>query len=454
MTQPPGPSPSRYLRTLRIFKALFRPLDYLQEDTRRYGDIYQLGRQPPFVVISNPQAIKEIFTAPPEQFEIGKGNASLSFLLGDNSLLLKDGEPHQQRRRLLMPSFHGEYLQTYAQQICEITQQVTNQWQVGKPFRVRADMQEITLRVILRVVFGLDSGERYEQLRRLLSSLLDSISSPLSSSLLFFSFLQKDWGPLSPWGRFLRLKQQVKQLLYEEIRDRREQNQSGDDILSLLITAQDSSGASMSDEEIHDELMTLLVAGHETTASALVWALYWVHYLPEVHEELGQELNSLGDRTNPLEVTRLPYLGAVVAETLRIYPIVAGTFTRICQSPMELMGYRFEAGTAFVASIYSTHQREELYPQPKQFRPERFLERQYSPYEYLPFGGGNRRCLGAALALMEMKLALATIVSRFQLTLPNKRPLKPVRRGLTVAPPGNFQMAVHSRRNQKASALV
>ena len=454
MTQPPGPTPSRYLRTLRIFKALFRPLDYLQEDTRRYGDIYQLGRQPPFVVISNPQAIKEIFTAPLEQFEIGKGNASLSFLLGDNSLLLMDGEPHQQRRRLLMPSFHGEYLQTYAQQIYEITQQVTNQWQVGKPFRVRADMQEITLRVILRVVFGLDSGERYEQLRRLLSSLLDSISSPLSSSLLFFSFLQKDWGPLSPWGRFLRLKQQVKQLLYEEIRDRREQNQSGDDILSLLITAQDSSGESMSDEEIHDELMTLLVAGHETTASALVWALYWVHYLPEVHEELGQELNSLGDRTNPLAVTRLPYLGAVVAETLRIYPIVAGTFTRICQSPMELMGYRFEAGTAFVASIYSTHQREELYPQPKQFRPERFLERQYSPYEYLPFGGGNRRCLGAALALMEMKLALATIVSRFQLTLPNKRPLKPVRRGLTVAPPGNFQMAVHSRRNQKASALV
>ena len=454
MTQPPGPSPSRYLRTLRIFKALFRPLDYLQEDTQRYGDIYQLGRQPPFVVISNPQAIKEIFTAPSEQFEIGKGNASLSFLLGDNSLLLKDGEPHQQRRRLLMPSFHGEYLQTYAQQICEITQQVTNQWQVDKPFRVRADMQEITLRVILRVVFGLDSGERYEQLRRLLSSLLDSISSPLSSSLLFFSFLQKDWGPLSPWGRFLLLKQQVKQLLYEEIRERREQNQSSDDILSLLIMAQDSSGISMSDEEIHDELMTLLVAGHETTASALVWALYWVHYLPEVHEQLRQELNSLGNNANSLAVTRLPYLGAVVAETLRIYPIVAGTFTRTCQSPMELMGYRFEAGTAFVASIYSTHQREELYPQPKQFRPERFLERQYSPYEYLPFGGGNRRCLGAALALMEMKLALATIVSRFQLTLSNKRPLKPVRRGLTVAPPGNFQMAVHSRRNQKASALV
>ncbi|MBE9167836.1 cytochrome P450 [Pleurocapsales cyanobacterium LEGE 06147] len=461
MRQLPGPPAIKWLRTLRLFKLIFRPLDYFDDDRKRYGDIYQLGglTSPPFVIVSNPQAIEEIFTASPDSFEVGRGNASLSFLLGDNSLLLLDGEPHRQKRRLLMPAFHGECLQSYSQSICEITEQVTgrtspalegrgqpltNQWLVGKSFPVRLYMQEITLRVILQAVFGLNRRqERYEQLRRLLSSLLDTISSPLSSSLIFFEALQQDWGSLSPWGRFLRLKQRVRQLLYEEIKERREQDkQTGNDILSVLMSAKDASGKPMSDEELHDELMTLLVAGHETTASALVWALYWIHYLPEVRDKLLGELETLGEEKNWHQIARLPYLEAVVAETLRIYPIVVGTFARRLKSPMELMGYKFETGTAFAASIYLTHQREDLYPSPKQFRPERFWERQYSPYEYLPFGGGNRRCLGAALAQMEMKLVLATILSRYELALKHNRPLKPVRRGLTIAPPSSFQMVV------------
>lgn len=422
----------------------------MDQNTQRYGDIYRLGRpdSPGFVVLSNPQAIKELFTAPSEQFEVGRGNNGLQFMFGDNSLLFLDGEPHQQRRRLLMPAFHGEYLQTYAQQIVEIAEQVMNQWPVGNAFRVRPSMQEITLRVILRVVFGLDRGERYERLRTLLSSLLDTISSPLGSPFIFFSFLQKDWGALSPWGRFLRLKQQVKQLLYEEIQERRKQNCVGKDILSLLIFAQDEFGESMGDAEIHDELMTLLVAGHETTASALVWALYWIHSLLEVQSKLLQELEHFSDAENPIAITRLPYLGAIVAETLRIYPIAPGAFTRRCKASMRLLEYQFEAGTTFAVSIYSTHQREDLYPQHQQFRPERFLERQYSAYEYLPFGGSNRRCLGAALALMEMKLVLAAVVSRFQLTLIGQRPLKPIRRGVTLAPP-EIRMRVEALKSKQ-----
>jgi cytochrome P450 len=446
MRQLPGPPTSKLLRTLRLFKLIFRPLNYYQDDLKRYGDIYQLGGKtsPGFIVISNPKAIKEIFTANPELFETGKGNRVLQFLVGEKSLLLLDGESHQRQRRLLMPPFHGECLQLYSKLISEITEQVTDQWQVGKPFRVRPYMQEITLRVILQAVFGLSrEGKRYEELRQLLSSLLDTISSPFSSSLIFFESLQKDWGPLSPWGRFLRLKQQVQQLIYEEIKERREQGkQDGKDVLSLLLLARDENGQEMSDRELHDELMTLLIAGHETTASALVWGLYWIHYLPEVENKLVKELDSLQENITESTILQLPYLGAIVAETLRIYPIATGTFTRILKSPMEIMGYQFEAGTAFGISIYGTHRREDLYPQPQSFRPERFLERQYSAYEYLPFGGGNRYCLGAALAQMEMKLVLAKIVSRFQLKLKLNRPLQPVRRGLTLAPPSSFQMIV------------
>lgn len=456
MTLPPGANSSGLLRYWRTYQAIFHPLKLFEDDTKRYGDIYRLGRRSPFtIVLSNPQAVKEIFTAPPEQFDIGKANASLSFLLGDNSLILMDGEAHQQRRRLLMPSFHSEYLQSYSQMIWEITEQVTSRWQVGKPFKVRLYTQEITLRVILQVVFGLESqGERSEQLRRLLSEMLDTISSPLSSSLLFFPFLQKDWGSWSPWGRFLRLRQQIKQLLYEEIRERRAENKlAGNDILTLLMLAKDEAGESLTDEELHDELMTLLIAGHETTASALVWALYWVHYLPEVREKLLKELNGCGE-TNKIEIVKLPYLNAVVSETLRIYPIVFGSFARVSKSPMELMGYQFEPETAFVALTYALHHREDLYPQAQLFRPERFLERQYSPHEFLPFGGGNRRCLGAALALMEMKLVLAQILSQYNLELISDRQLKPVRRGLTMAPPGNFQMLVCDRKSEKIPALV
>ena len=454
MTLPDGPRSPRFLRMLKL---IFRPLDYLDEYSQRYGDIFKVGgdNSPPFVYVGNPQAIKEILTADPAQFHSGQGNGVLRYLLGDNSITLLDGDRHERQRRLLIPPFHGDRLRTYSQLICDITQEVTDEWTIGKPFAVRPPMQEITLRVILGAVFGLDEGERFQQLRQLLNLVLEALGTPLSSTLLFFPSLRQDWGPFSPWGRFLRIKQQVRQLLYDEIRERREQGDfSRTDILSLLLSARDEAGQPMTDEELHDELMTLLVAGHETTASALTWALYWIHHLPDVQDKLLHELDTLGDGVDPMEIARLPYLSAICSETLRIYPIAPSTFIRILKSPMEIGGYQFEAGTALMPSIYLIHQREDIYPEPKRFKPERFLERQYSPYEYFPFGGSNRRCIGAALALLEMKLVLATIVSRYQLKLTSNRPIQPVRRGLTLAPPGGMQMVAIAPRLQKTPVRV
>ena len=435
-------------RFIRLLQRFAYPLEYLEMSAKKYGDTFKVGGEnsPGAVYLSHPQAIQQVFNAPPETFDSGRGNQLLNFLLGDNSLILLDGDRHQRQRKLLTPPFYADRMRAYSQLICDLTQQATTEWQIGKSFNVRTYMQEITLRVILQAVFGLHQGERYDQLQQLLTALLETIGSPLGSTVLFFPVLQKDWGAWSPWGRFLRLRQQVDELIYTEIRERRKIDNSNNDILTLLMSAQDQDGQPMTDEELHDELMTLLVAGHETTASALTWALYWSHYHPEVLEKLRYELQSIGDNLDPNLIAKLPYLTAVCQETLRIYPITATTFIRILKSPLEIMGDQLEAGTMLIPCVYLAHHREDLYPESKHFRPERFLERQFSPYEYFPFGGGNRRCIGMGLAQLEMKLALATILSRFELALTSNHPVKPVRRGLTMAPPGNLRMVVKNKR--------
>lgn len=219
MKLPKGPRTPQFVRTIKL---VARPLDYLETYAQRYGDTFKVGsKKSPLVYFSHPQAIQKIFTAAPELFDSGKGNRILRFLLGEHSLVLLDGDRHQRQRRLLMPPFHGDRMRTYSQLICDITEQVMSQWTIGESLLIRSSMQEITLRVILQAVFGLHDGQRFQQLRQLLTSLLDSIGSPLSSTLLFFRSLQRDWGPLSPWGRFLRQKQQIDQLIYDEIRERR-----------------------------------------------------------------------------------------------------------------------------------------------------------------------------------------------------------------------------------------
>jgi cytochrome P450 len=437
---PDGPKTPRLLQTIR---GILHPIKYIEKSAQEYGDFYtaKFAAFPTQVIISNPQAIQEIFTADSKVFNCSKSNQVLHPLLGEYSLILQEGNYHQQQRKLLLPSFHGERMKAYGETICEITKQVINQWEVGQVFPARQAMQEISLKVILRTIFGLDEGERYQQLRELMGILIDTIGSPLKSSFILLPLLQKDLGAWSPWGKFIRQKQQIDKLLSAEIQERKAKNDfTGEDILTLMMTARDEAGQAMTEAELRDELMTLLFAGHETTATALAWALYWIHYLPEVKEKLLNELNTMGENPDLMAITKLPYLNAVCCETLRIYPVVLFTFARLVQSPIKIMDYEFQPGTLLSPCIYLVHHREDLYPQPKQFKPERFLERQFSPYEFLPFGGGNRRCIGMAFAMFEMKLVLATILRHTQLNLAEKGPILPVRRGVTMTPAGGVKM--------------
>ena len=443
---PDGPKDSRFVQTVR---GILNPLKYLEEKYQKYGDIFtgEFSNFPPQVIISNPQAIQEIFTADSKLFKSGEVNQITLPLVGSNSLLLLDGDRHLQQRKLLMPPLHGDRMKAYGQIIRDTTEKVINNWTAGSLFTAQASMQEISLEVILHAVFGLSEGERYQQIQQVMVTMLNVFSNPLNATFLFLKSLQKDLGAWSPWGRFLRQRQRLDELLYQEIRDRKTQSKPlGEDILSLLISARDEAGEAMSDVELRDELMTMLFAGHETTATALAWALYWIHYLPEVREKLLQELSSIDvENADAIEISKLPYLNAVCSETLRIYPVVFFAFPRILQAPMQLMGYNIPKGMVLSSCIYLVHHRPDIYPEPKRFKPERFLDRQFSPYEYFPFGGGNRRCIGAAFAMFEMKLVLAKVLSRYSLELAENRPVLPVRRGLTMAPAGGVRLLVKGK---------
>jgi unspecific monooxygenase len=340
-------------------------------------------------------------------------------------------------------------MKTYGNLIQEITEEVAGGWKIGEPFPVLTSMQAISFKVILKAVFGLEEGDRYDRLKEVLLAILNP-KRPIVSALLFlFPLLQKDLGAWSPWGRFLRQRQEMDELIYAEIKGlRKNPEPSRTDILSLMMAARYEDGESMSDEELRDELITLLVAGHETTATALAWALYWIHHLPEVREKLLQELATLGENPEPSEVAKLPYLNAVCQETLRIYPVAMLALNRLVKSPLEITGYQFQPGTLLIPNIYLTHHREDLYPNPKQFKPERFLSGQFAPYEFMPFGGGNRRCIGMAFAMYEMKLVLATVLSRWQMELADNKPVVPVRKGALLGPAKGVPMVVKKSRFQ------
>ncbi len=432
------------------------PVGYMEKAAQQYPDMFTaeiVGFGDTLVVVNNPQAIQEILTNDRKKFvAVGEENKILQPLIGDDSVMMLEGSRHKRRRQILMPPFHGERLQAYGEIICNITEKVCRQLPQGKPFLARKAVLDISLQVILQVVFGLYEGERYQQIKGLLASIGEMFNSPLNASLLYFPFLQKDLGSWSLWGKFVRLRDSIDELLYTVIAERREQPDSNRvDILSLMMSDQDEEGDSMTDRELRDEMMTMLLAGHETTASAMAWGLYWIHHLPEVREKLLQELDTLGDSPDPTSIVRLPYLTAVCNETLRIYPVVIMTFSREVQEPVELLGHSLEPGTLLAGCIYLLHQREDLYPQPKQFRPERFLERQFSPFEFMPFGAGVRRCIGQALAPFEMKLVLATILSRYQLALADKRPEKPQRQNVTLAPASGVKMVVTGKRVHRQS---
>jgi cytochrome P450 len=363
----------------------------------------------------------------------GEHNEILASILGRSGMIMLSGDRHRQRRQLVMPRFHGEILQNYGRAIAAITLQEVDRWPGGEVRPMRPLMQAITMRTILHVVFGLDQGERYRRIHDLLRRRLEMTATPLSSTVIFYPWLQSDFGPWSLGARFRRMGEETDRLLSEEIEERRATGPSDrTDVLSVLLNARDEQGEGLTNQELRDELMTLLVAGHETTATALTAALYWLHRTPAVLESLRRELQSQPAPLDPADLLRLPYLSAVCQEALRIHPVAMLTFPRQVTVPVECCGHQLTPGDVVMGAIYQLHQREDLYPNPDEFRPERFLERQYSPYEYMPFGAGVRRCVGSALAQHELKIVLGTLVGQLRLTLMNPKPVLQARRGVTL----------------------
>lgn len=431
VVKPPAP--------VQLMQWIADPVNYMEAAAKQHSDVFTAqvtGGRGHLVFVHHPQGIQQLLTQ--DTFAApGEVNRIIQPLVGDYSVIMLEGDRHRRERHLLMPPFHGERMQAYGELICHLTETVMEPIPVGEPFLARTAMQNISLGVILEAVFGVDRSDRLVALKQLLAPMTDIFRSPLTSAFLFFETLQR-WEAWSPWGYFLRQRQQVDDILYAKIAERRSQTDvERTDILSLLMAARDEQGQPMTPQELRDELMTLMFAGHETTATAMAWALYWIHRLPNVRDKL---LGEIAGESDPLRIARLPYLTAVCQETLRIYPVGMLTFPRVVQKPVELMGYPVEPGAMVVGCIYLVHQREDLYPEPKQFKPERFLERKFSNWEFLPFGGGARRCIGEALALYEMKLVLATILSRYRLALVDRRPERPQRRGLTLAPASGVKM--------------
>ncbi len=438
---PPGP---RRPATLQTFAWVARPLPFLEECRRLYGDWFtvRLARIGTFVFVADPAAIKEIFTGDPALLRAGQANAPLAPVVGSRSVLLLDGAEHLRQRRLMLPPFHGARMARYGELMAEITEAELDRWPLREPFPLRPRTQAITLEIILRVVFGVRDAARLEALRAALVALLAQSTSPAT----MLPWLRRDLGPFSPWRRFMRLRRRVDALIYDEIARRREDPalEERDDILSLLLQARDEDGEALTDRELRDELVTLLVAGHETTATALAWAFERLLRHPAALDRLTAEARDGGEDD--------PYAGAVVQETLRLRPPLPAV-GRMLTEPAQIAGRPLPAGVRLAPSIYLVHRREDLYPEPAAFRPERFLDSPPETYGWLPFGGGVRRCLGASFATFEMKIVLRTILARARLEADDARP-EPVRRRAIVLAPGREGRAVLVERAPHRAAVA
>ena len=450
MNLPAGPKTPTWLLNQQ-FQA--DPFGYMDAVYKRYGDIFTIMSESPPVVpmvyVCNPSGIKQIFTNTKEIIARGALNSDFALATGNQGVLQLDGFRHKHRRKLLMQAFHGERMQACGRRICELTEKIMSQQAIGKPFIAYPTIEDITLRVGIEVVMGLREGERYDKIKHLFASIIKYQQSPLYK-IVTQLLGQRDLGQWSPTGHMLQLERELFQLLYAEVEERREQaDPSRTDILCDLIFAHDETGEPLSNQEVRDLLLSPIFAAQDASGTALAWSLYWIHHLPNVRERLLEELDCLGEDPDPMSIVALPYLSAVCNEVLRIYPTQLFTFPRVVESPVNVMGYELSPGTVLLGNIYLTHQRQDLYPEPKKFKPERFLEKQYSPYEFLPFGGGARSCIGGAFALFEMKLVLATILSRYQLALVDNRPEKPKFGGLICYPASGVKMLLQSRRQHQ-----
>ncbi len=399
------------------------PLGFLSNEQRRYGDIFSV-RFPFFgriVYVTRPDLVKAVFTGPPADFHAGEANATvLEPALGPNSVLTLDDEPHMRQRKLLLPPFHGERVSRYGELIVEMTRREMESWPVGEPFAMRPHTQRITLAVIMRAVFGVHDEDRLERFERLIDDFAKRVGVITS-----FPILRRNLGPGSPWPRFLRSRAALDEFIYEEIRLRRAEpgHEERDDVLSLLMGARDEDGNPMSDQELRDEMVTVLGAGHETTATGLAWAVERLTRNPEVLAKLRESL-AAGEED---------YLNATVKETLRARPVIVDVARKL-KAPATIGGYELPAGQFVLPAIAALHYRDDLFPEPEEFRPERFLDGKADNYAWIPFGGGIRRCIGAAFAEYEMRTILREFVERAELRPVSPKPERVKVRNITLAP--------------------
>jgi cytochrome P450 len=442
---PPGPSSPAFVQFLAD---AFWPTRFLERCARRHGDPFTIRFPwtPDLVFFSHPDAIRDIFTADPDTLRAGEANVDLAPLLGEHSLLLLDGARHLRERRLMLPPFHGERMQAYGRIMREATYRSVDAWPLGRPFPIHPRMQGITLDVILRAVFGVEEATRQERLRAALTRLIGFVTSP-AAVFLFIPSLQRDLGPLSPWGRFARLGRAVDEIIHAEIARRRAEGTAGRaDVLSMLLDARDEDGRPMTDVELRDEMITLLLAGHETTATSLAWAFHRVLGRPDVLATLRAELARVvgAGPVEPEHVNALEYLDAVVKETARLNPVVPNVGRRL-HAPTRIGGHLLPAGAVAAPCMYLTHRRADVWPEPERFDPERFVGARPSPYAFFPFGGGVRRCIGAAFATYEMKVVLAQVLSRVELRAAPGSRVRLVRRTVTFAPSGGVPVVAAAR---------
>jgi cytochrome P450 len=428
------------------------PFEFFDDCAERFGDTFSLRffGLPPLAVYSNPEAVKEIFADPDETLLAGKFNLTLRAFLGEHSVLMLDGKEHLRQRRLLLPPFHGERMQAYGQAMLDVTDESIDRWPMHEVFSIHGHMQTITLRVILRTIFGIEESRRLTEMSAAITGVLELAAWPP----LLIPSMQVDLGPWSPWGRYLRRAARMDELLRSEIRQRRRGGHDGrNDVLSLLIDARDEQGQPMSEDELVDELVTLLVAGHETTATGLAWALRWILDTPAIEHRLLDELDRAA-REGPLtpeRIGRLELLDAVVREALRLQPVIP-IVGRVLDRAARVGGFDLPAGTGVVCSIYLAQRRPSVYPDPRRFDPDRYLGKKFTPNEFFPFGGGVRRCIGMAFALYEMKMVLARVLTRATLRLDRRDPIRVVRRSITLTPSGGLRVRLESRRDRSGAA--
>jgi cytochrome P450 len=401
-----------------------RTVPYMERCRARFGKRFtlRLVGQPPLVMLSDPDEVKAVFTAPPEVLHPGEGASRvLELLLGTNSVILLDERDHLEQRKLMLPAFHGNRMERLAGLMTEVAERDVESWPRGEAIALHPRLQALTLEIILRAVFGLDPGPRLDALRERLTAILEWGSRPVG----MFQPLQRSLNGRGPYAAFVALRDEVDALLFELIGARRGEDGDRDDVLAMLLAARHEDGSPMSPQELRDELMTLLVAGHETTASELAWAFERLNRSPAVLARLREEIHAAdGDA----------YLTATIQETLRRRPVLPNAAPRLVKREFEIGGWTYPPGACLVAHTYLIHHDPEIYPDPYAFRPDRFLDEAPGTYTWTPFGGGRRRCLGASFATLEMKIVLRAVLASAGLDAAGDGAEPSRRRSITISP--------------------